>query len=356
MSVSQGFLNQLIGQQDQTLTEIAILLGQDRNSARETTSQQILTAIDGIISLLNDPTIGLDALHSQIAALAANQVTDTSSIITAIGTPQQVGDPVTLPTTTPSGGAWLDAGNAGNTIWEFTEVPGDITPYEANYRAGAWVDFLEVDGVGPQIDWLFYASAYHPVFDYAWTVSYPSDDPSTILSTDDMLTWLTRVNPGASCSWFGGTGAQVAVHFSTGSDIEDFLTLIIDAQFQVLKAQLFPSSSSENAPVWPGLSGVTLLTPVAIADGVTITEVMHGCLIAVASYPLSRGQFSFNGVISVRNLGALAFFSDNGDEEFPQTLGFTSAVYLPKSMASAAGLVFRTTGGVTGTITPFTIP
>ena len=197
--------------------------------------------------------------------------------VTALGSPQQTGSPVTLPSTTPSGGSWVDTSNAGNTIWEYTETVGDITPYQELQRAGAWVDFLEVNGVGPQIDWLLYASSYSPAFDWAWTISYPSDDPSTILPTDDMLSWLTRENPGATVGWYGGTGAQVHLHMNTGDQIEDFLTLWIDGQFQELKAYLFGASTNTAAPIWPGIANVTLGAPIALSDGLGCCRPFVGC-------------------------------------------------------------------------------
>jgi hypothetical protein len=107
--------------------------------------------------------------------------------------------------------------------------------------------------------------------------------------------------------------------------------------------------------VWPGLAGVTLGTPVAIAAGVTITTPMDGVLIDITAAPVKQGYFTFDTVLSYRNIGALAFQSDDGQEEFPQTLGFTSAVYCPKTMQHAAAVVFRSSVGLTGTITPFIV-
>jgi hypothetical protein len=344
------------------LGQLQQLLGQEQSAAQQATLDTVLAAVNACLTILreilgdlNDPTIGLDALHSQIAALAANQVTDTSSILTAIGTPQQTGDPVTLPATTPSGGSWVDTSNAGNTIWEYVETPGDITPYQYNKLAGSWVDFLNVDGQGPSIDWLFYANDYEVIFDDAWTVNYPSDDPSTILADDTLLSWLTRVNGGATVSWFGGTGAQVQVNMGGSDDVTIFLTKIIDADFQLLKAGIFPPPPVQTPPIWPGIANVVLGTPVAIATGVTITEQMQGVIITITSVPAKQGQFNFDTAISWRNIGALSFFDDNGEQEYPQTLGFEDCVYCPTTMSVASGVRLRSSAGVAGTITPWTI-
>lgn len=310
---------------------------------------QLSNEVGTIESEVENGTYGLNALAALIAAARTD-------ILAAIANTQQAGSPVTLPATTPSGGAWLDAGNAGDTVWHYTEILGDTEPYQHLQSAGSWTNFLEVDGVGPQIDWLVYASSYSPVFDNAWTVSYPSDDPSTILAGDTLLSWLTRENPGAVVSWYGGTGAQVAIHMGTGDDIQDFLTSIIDADFQIIKRELFPLPAISGAPVWPGLANVTLGTPVALADGLELDGPLAGVIIDITGVAPPVSFYPFGSLKSYVRAGALLFLSDNGDAEFPQPFGPQSEVVLPKAMITAGSAILRVTSGVTGTATPFTIP
>ncbi len=305
------------------------------------------------VTVLQDPTSGLAALYALIVGLQSDLDTSVAEILLAIGTPQQAGSAVTLPTTTPSGGAWVDLGNVGSSIWNFTDPPGDITPYQYVKLAGSWVDFQNVDGQGPPIDWLFYANDYQPIFDDAWAVTYPSDDPSTIAPSDTLLTWLTGQNPTATVTWFGGVGAQVQVHFSTGSDVETFLTKIIDADFQLLKSFIFPSTPVQTPPVWPGLAGVTLGTPIALATGVTVPGPLDGVLVEITSVPSYTGLFDFDGDPSYRNVGGITFQTDNGQDELPQTLGFASAVYCPRAMTRAVLAKVRTPGAIVGTVTPW---
>lgn len=106
-------------------------------------------------------------------------------------------------------------------------------------------------------------------------------------------------------------------------------------------------------PVWPGLDLVTLLTPVALAEGVTITEPMHGVILTITTVPVQLGAWDFDGVPSWGALGAVAFVDDNGSYERAQTFGFQQALVCAQSMALAAGCVIRTASGTVGTVTPW---
>ena len=125
--------------------------------------------------------------------------------------------------------------------------------------------------------------------------------------------------------------------------------------FAAYALALFPAPNNGVAPVWPGISAVTLGTPEAIAPMLTITTPCHGVIVTLTAEPSKSSFFSFDGVNSYRNLGALSFTSDDGQQEISQSLGFTTAVYTPKSMALAAGLKLRSVGGVAGTVTPWVI-
>jgi len=118
---------------------------------------------------------------------------------------------------------------------------------------------------------------------------------------------------------------------------------------------LTPATPIATPPVWPGLAKATLGTPVALATGVTIAEAMDGVIVNIASAPTKQGYFTFDDVRSWRNIGAVSFYSDTGAQEYPQGLGFESALYCPKVMVRAAGVKVRCASGVTGTVTPWTI-
>jgi hypothetical protein len=118
---------------------------------------------------------------------------------------------------------------------------------------------------------------------------------------------------------------------------------------------LTPATPIATPPVWPGLAKATLGTPVSLATGVTITEAMDGVIVTVTGAPTKQGYFTFDDARSWRNIGALSFYTDTGAQEYPQSLGFESAIYCPKVMLRAAGVKVRCASGVTGTVTPWTI-
>jgi hypothetical protein len=108
-------------------------------------------------------------------------------------------------------------------------------------------------------------------------------------------------------------------------------------------------------PLWPGLAAVTLGTPVSLDAGVTITETMDGVIVHITSAPTKQGYFTFDGTRAWRNIGALSFFDDNGQQERAQTMAFESGIYCPTTMGHAAGVKLRSSVDVVGTITPWVV-
>jgi hypothetical protein len=177
----------------------------------------------------------------------------------------------------------------------------------------------------------------------------PLDFTTAIAADTDAVVWLNRVWGGFQ--YYDGGGGTPFCNASDGFIYG--VPWLNKPTFEILRDKALGLGKTIVPPVWPGLAGVTLGTPVAIAAGVTITTPMDGVLIDITAAPVKQGYFTFDTVLSYRNIGALAFQSDDGQEEFPQTLGFTSAVYCPKTMQHAAAVVFRSSVGLTGTITPF---
>jgi hypothetical protein len=97
-------------------------------------------------------------------------------------------------------------------------------------------------------------------------------------------------------------------------------------------------------------------TPVDISLTFTIDGPLAGVIVALTAYPTLKGHYDYDDYIQALKIGALTFVSDNGDAEYVQALGFMNEVYVPKNMTQAASCKFRTVSGVTGTVTPFTIP
>lgn len=132
-----------------------------------------------------------------------------------------------------------------------------------------------------------------------------------------------------------------------------YTTQITESQFPALKESLVASGVVHVPPIFPGDAFVTLGATVALEGTTAVDGPMDGVLVAITAVPSKLGAFFFDGVPSYRNIGAIAFVGDADHVEFPQSLGFENAVYCPKSLDSAAKVLVRAVGGVTGTITPW---
>jgi hypothetical protein len=342
------YFNQLLG----IVTGIQAAQAQQASKAEQ---DLILANTNRLITDVEDATNGLTAIKNAVNDLATLVGTNDTAILAAIGTPQQAGDPVTLPATPPTGYAPPSAAENSDAVWGYTNFGLLTTTYGFLTNAGTFPIQLQALGAIPIMQNPMFGLAYD--WGDAFVVGQPSDRPigdiTTILADDDVVTWLNRTS-GFDGGWAINSNGGVWNESDFSEEGAWVFYPGVDG-FNQIKAHLFPPTPPPLPPVWPGLAGVTLGTPVDISTGVTITAAMDGVLIDITSAPLKQGFFTFDTAISYRNIGALAFVSDNGQEEFPQTLGFTSAVYCPKTMQHAAGLVFRSSADLTGTITPWTL-
>lgn len=326
-----------------------------QKTAQEPTPFEISTATQETLAIVEDGTFGLAAIQAQLATFQATTAIDVTSILTAIAATQQAGSPVTLPVTPPSGYGSPTDQEICDAVWEETPSTLPQPMYELMVLAGQLASpFSTTTDLNGTLGYFTIEAVSFNVNGTNFTANIPAFDPSDILSTEDLLSCLTRQNPTWSLTEPFGVGGPVRLTDTGGGSGAVWDTTIDQAGFAQEKALIFPVSPT-GAPVWPGLANVLLGTPVAIATVLTVTEPMEGVLVTITSVPSKQGQFAFGGTVSWRNIGALAFTDDNGDEEFPQTLGFEQAIYCPKSMAQAAGLVLRASAGVTGTVTPWTI-
>jgi hypothetical protein len=344
------------------ISNIATLLGitqslqqQTAHSSQEPTpfytSDRVFQALNDLESI----TFGLFALHNQLLAIRAEQDVDEAAILAAIGTPQQAGVPVTLPAP-PVGYGFpgLGSGDAA-TIWNYQFPPGSGNIMgDLLVDAGWGAEALATSSALPHA-YTRYALLHMDWTDTAalgWTVEGPAIDPTTILPTDvSILAWLNRTT--APFTWTLVGDQIVSFH---GLPISDawWICTITDLEFTQYKAFLAPPTVV-RAPLWPGLAKAVLGAPVALSAGLQIVTPMDGVIVKITSLSPRFGSFPFGAAVSYRNIGALSFFDDDGEQEFPQTLGFTDCVYCPKSMVRAAGLRFRCDPSVVGTATPWTI-
>jgi len=345
------------------LSIVQEILGTVQQEEQQATLETILTAINAnlalsrsILSALSDGTTGLAAIQAQIATFSATTALDFTAVLTAVAAAQQAGSPVTLPTTPPAGYGGASASDAASAVWGFQME--DLAGTVLHGLSQAWYLVHAADQMG---GWPDGYSAYfrtnglvsqYP--DIIFNTDTPQPSADNIMPGDTLVSWLERELP----TWIISSGEQgpdtVNVRQS-GLSVE-YQWVGGNAYFNFLKSQILGGNTLVGAPIWPGLSGVTLGTSQAISDGLVITGPMQGCLVDITSVPQPISYYPFGTVKSFVRAGALLFVDDDGEAEFPQPLGPQTQVILPKSMASAASAILRLPSGVIGTIQPFTIP
>jgi hypothetical protein len=184
----------------------------------------------------------------------------------------------------------------------------------------------------------------------------PQPDYSDIRPTDTVLSWLNRTDPVYGGSWAADQpgGAAYYDNWHIGINSRDRYSIrctLTDWDLQRLSV----APASTGAPVWPGLAGVTLGTPVTLASTVTITATMHGVILTLTSPPTKESVWPLGETFAYSRLGQIAFVSDRGEAEQWQWFQFPGQVITPKSMAEAAGCVIRSPTDAVGTVTPWTI-
>jgi len=340
---------------DKLLGILGLIQDNTQKSAQENRPFEIATNVAISVSVLDwsDSSPGplrlkLEALENQIGTLGD----DLSALIANL---QLAADPVILPTTPPTG---YGGGATVDDVWGFELTPDGIIAADALEIAGHLALVTQSSGQLPVqgnpymvLEGAIASEGYY----FPGSSSRPLN-PMNILADDTRLSWIEREATGRT--WIHDA-SQDNYYFQDAPPSNDLLwRCIVDQEwFNRLKATsvgVVPGALV-LPPLWPGLDAVTLGTPVDLDAGVTISEPMDGVIIDVTSVPPKQGWFTFDGLLSYRNLGALTFLDDNDQAELAQPLGFTSAVYCPKTMAHAASVKLRTSVDVTGTVTPWIV-
>lgn len=352
-----ALLEQILSIVVSILTAVGIIRGQTEHVSQEHYKYELLGYAVANSTYLLDSSTGLAAIAAKLDALTNTGDYTLSDVLNAIADTQQAGVPVTLPDTLNSN----QQGAAADAIWnyffgsEYQNAAAMLTDagrvahalrQHGSYLPDTWTRLrgspIDTDDLGNATP--------------GGTVTV---DPSDALAGESLVDYLNRVYPAWTWGWVSEAGGYAAG--SNPDLVPQYATTTLtglewDALLK-LRAGAEPLTTANTAPVWPGLSGVTLLTPVAISPpGDVIAVACHGVLVDITAVPSWAGSFDFGGDISYRNIGAISFQTDDAYDEFPIQLGWVAGVYLPKSMSSATKVVYRAAVGVTGTITPFTIP
>lgn len=355
MSQVIAFLIRLVGLTDkavQLINQIISIVTGIQNAlgtpAQQHSVDDVLTDTDTIITMLNDPSIGLAWIAGEIDAQAVG-------ILAAIAALPQVGDPVTLPTVPPTGYGGADVADIVDQVWNDGQAALGTTPSDTLLQIARSLN-TTADFDMPLYSGIFQVSRidWGTTGFYLSLLNYPLFDPSDILITEDFPTCLARQNPTWNIGqpWFPQTFVGLD---PTDGSVVHYTTTIDELGFQALKAAIFPPSSGGLPPVWPGLAEVTLGTPVAIASQLTVAGPMDGCIITITSVTTNKPSLAYDTQLAYKFIGGLAFVDDNGDVEPFQTLAFTNGLYSPQRMTRATSVVLRTDPGVVGTVTPWVI-
>lgn len=304
---------------------------------------------------VNNPFYGNAALLAAISGVTGGS---QGSILAAIGnlaTQEQANTAAILTAIGSGGGGGGGGGISAADVWNYPMLTGIGATASGNMISMAQFVFqISNYSLLTRLDtpyfWLL--MSWSQPATSVMTPTAPNVSESTILASDTVLSWLTREAP--TFSW---TTSLIPDHVSApvSSPSAIWVCKFGPADFDVLKAGLFPASGAVGPPVWPGASHVTLGSAVALSTGLTITAAMDGIIVTITSVPVTTSFFQFDDVKSWRYIGGLSFFDDDGHQEFPQGLGFQTAVYSPKEMLHASGVKVRTQPGIVGTVQPWTI-
>lgn len=119
--------------------------------------------------------------------------------------------------------------------------------------------------------------------------------------------------------------------------------------------ELLAAGTRPTAPVWPGFANVVLGTPVALADQLVVAGPLHGVLVSVTGGGSKLSEIHVGARSYLFRAGEVTFAADTGQVEPWQYIGFDEAVYVPKALYVADSARFRVLGGLTGTVTPWTL-
>jgi hypothetical protein len=335
-----------LGLMGTVVTILTFIKGALPDLAREHAPYAISDQAIAIAATVNSPTYGNAALLADAdvnLALIHGWITDLTNGTT----------PVSLPVVPPSGYGGASYSDIANAVWNEAQAALPTTPADAlqqvarSLNTTADFDMPLYSGIFrvSRIDWVdqsFYISA----------IEYPTFDPSDILVDDTLLSCLTRQNVGWTLSTPWGPQTFVGLDPGSGGKAH-YITTIDEAEFALRYLGGAPPLIPPVGGLWPGLDGVTLGTPIALAEGMTIAGPLDGVIVSITGVPARMAAFDFDGLLSYRNAGSITFVTDNGDAETFQNLGFASAVYVPRFMVQAETCKLRCDPGITGTVTPW---
>lgn len=242
-----------------------------------------------------------------------------------------------------------------DTIWQWRPQVGDEQMYTLLQDAGRFSSrYADLGAIAVQ-------NAPGFLLTGPWAASdanelptdYPAVDWSGIAADDTIESYLDTADPAHNWTTDTNTGMVAAESTHANSVGWYWVCRFTPAEFEKLKAAT--PAETTGAPVWPGIAGVTLGTPVAITGVHDIITPMDGVIITITTPPTRLGQRLLGTEPYDYGIGELAFDDGDGNVEMWQYMGFRTMILTPKSMATAGGCHLRLLGGAEGTLTPWTL-
>jgi hypothetical protein len=349
------YLLAILNRLSQVLTLLGVIQGSTTKAAQENVAFSIDTSTSIIRSVVDWSDVSPGPLKTALIAIEADMATMSATLLAAIADVQQAVDPVVLPTTPPTGYGGGGGGSTAADIWAYPDPSSGSAAIDMLHDAG-WLS--RNMGIA-QVALPSAVNGHWWIGGTWWSQNSPDNpntnlpelDYSTIASTDaTAVDWLNRVY--SSWGTFSSFNGFAVIQFPD----TDFYAMLNLTQPQfILLRDGSTTTVAGLPPVWPGVADTVISDSQPLSTGLTITRPMDGCIIVLDSVPDKASWFQFDDVKSYRNLGALSFFNDDSDQEFPQPLGFSDMLYTPKQMVRAAGVKVRTVGGVEGRIWTWTI-
>lgn len=270
------------------------------------------------------------------------------------------GNVVNLPGTPPTGYGGANANDVASAVWAFQLLNATQqlrTADSALTECLAFADSFQRQGTYPVKGTAHFVVFPNGNYLYSWSedIAPPNPDYTDIQSDDTVLSWLTRTETTRT-TWQADANTGFCYSTDLVGDEYQYQIWCTLTDAELLRLGGFGGAvASGGVPVWPGLAGVTLGDAVALAEQVTVDGPLDGVIVSITGVPNNRSGWTYGADEAYIKIGALTFETDNGDLEAVQALGFTSAIYCPRTMQHAAGCRLRCPPDVTGTVTPWSI-
>jgi hypothetical protein len=311
-------------------------------TAKEHSPYAIETIASNAANTVNSPAFGNHAIMDELLAIAA--------AISLIPVPP---DPISLPTTPPAGyGTDNDAVAAA--VWSYALASSGRISGDQLDNAGNMAVNMGTANVGlpsQKTSEFLLTGVWWDEFGPPSAASGPEFNWQLAPLWGSLLDFLE--NTSGWTGWSINDSQQCWVDGGTGGGGWQWITRIDDSLYKVIRNFIISGTTSDHAPVWPGVANIDIYDEVAIEPLLTITDLMDGVYVTITEVTTNKPEIPYGDQQAWRYLGALAFVNDNGDVEPWQPLAFANALYTPKSMAHAAGVVLRTDPSVVGTVTTY---